>query len=257
MSSYITTDTSGRITASAGWPFPGSEPCPCAVVRYPNGTLYREDALPPVYGRPGTSEQQIDGDCPEGWIVMQGPRPDAEDGKNYAAQADGTWAIPVPTPEELAEEEKARAMTESASILAESLYRSAAQTGTFSATQFATFARAGLFETWAPGSVYAAGFRLLHEGIVYEVVQEVTALENQPPDGEGMLAIYRPLSVDAGTGTEPAGTREDPFTYLDGMDVKNGSYYSYNGKVYLAKADMMPCVWAPDTSGLWQWEEVA
>ena len=35
--------------------------------------------------------------CPDGHIEMQGPPPSAE----YLAQADGTWAIPVPTLEEL------------------------------------------------------------------------------------------------------------------------------------------------------------
>ena len=32
--------------------------------------------------------------------------------------------------------------------------------------------------------------------------------------------------------------------------------YSYNGVVYLCKADMKPCVWAPGTAGVWQWEAV-
>ena len=32
-------------------------------------------------------------------------------------------------------------------------------------------------------------------------------------------------------------------------------YYSYNGKIYLCKADLKPCVWNPD-SGIWQWEAV-
>ena len=96
----------------------------------------------------------------------------------------------------------------------------------------------------------------MDEGVVYEVIQQVTAIETQPPSAEGMLAIYRPLSVDSETGEEPDGTLENPYTYLDGMDVYNGKYYTYNGKLYLAKADMTPCVWAPDTAGLWQWEEV-
>jgi len=41
------------------------------------------------------------------------------------------------------------------------------------------------------------------------------------------------------------------------MDVKNGSYYSYEGKLWLAKADMPACVWVPGTEGLWQWEEAS
>ncbi len=111
MPTYITTDETGRVTASADWPFPGSVLCPCDVVRYPNGALYRADALPPVYGNPGTSEQQIDGECPDGWVVMHGLRPE-EDGKEYVAQQDGAWSIHTPTPEEIAEEAKAAKLSE-------------------------------------------------------------------------------------------------------------------------------------------------
>ena len=77
--------------------------------------------------------------------------------------------------------------------------------------------------------------------------------ESQPPFAAGMLAVYRPLSMDPETGDEPDGSREHPFAFLYGMDVKNGSYYSYEGKLWLAKADMPACVWVPGTAGLWQW----
>ena len=253
MPTYITTDETGRITASADWQFPGSTLCPCDVVRYPNGGLYRTDALPPVYGNPGTSEQQIDGECPEGWVVMQGLRP-TEDGQEYVAQQDGTWIIHVPTPEETAAEEKAQAQAEAATILTASLYRSVVQTAAFSAPEFATFAKAGLFDDWTPGKTYAQGYRLAHKGVVYEVIQEVTAQEHQAPDAEGMLAVYRPLSN--AEGEVPAGTVEDPIPFIYGMDVKAALYYSYSGMIYLAKADMPACVWTPDTAGLWQWEAV-
>ena len=253
MPTYITTDESGRITASADWPFQGSVLCPCDVVRYPNGALYRVDTLPPVYGNPGTSEQQIDGECPDGWVVMHGLRP-AEDGKEYVAQQDGAWSIHTPTPEKIAEEEKAAAQDEAAAIITARLYRNTVQTAAFSALEFATFAKAGLFDEWKAGETYAAGYRLAHKGVVYEVVQEVTALEHQAPDAEGMLAVYRPLSNTE--GEDPAGTAEDPVPFIYGMDVKTGLYYSYGGKLYLAKADMPACVWTPDTAGLWQWEEV-
>ena len=90
---YITTDENGDITASADWAFPGSHPCDVDVVRYPNGKLYREDALPPVYGNPGTSEQQIEGDYPEGWVLMEGLCPELVEGQvgKFIAQSDGTW----------------------------------------------------------------------------------------------------------------------------------------------------------------------
>lgn len=40
-----------------------------------------------VFAMPGESLQQVGGDCPEGWVVMQEQRP----GIGHIAQADGTW----------------------------------------------------------------------------------------------------------------------------------------------------------------------
>lgn len=42
-----------------------------------------------VYAIPGSSEQQIGGTCPAGWVQMQGARPSPL----HAAQMDGTWAL--------------------------------------------------------------------------------------------------------------------------------------------------------------------
>lgn len=44
-----------------------------------------------VYAQAGKSIQQIGGDCPDGWVVMQGDRPTP----THVAAADGTW-IPAP-----------------------------------------------------------------------------------------------------------------------------------------------------------------
>ena len=112
-----------------------------------------------------------------------------------------------------------------------------------------------LFKTWE--EVLAAGKKLIKDtiindgGTLYRVVQEVTPQAHQPPHGEGMLAVYRPID------TAHAGTKEDPIPWVYGMDCASGLYYSYNAAVYLCKADMKPCVWAPGTAGLWQWEAVA
>ena len=56
---------------------------------------------------------------------------------------------------------------------------------------------------------------------------------------------------------EHAGTQSDPIPWVYGMDSYNGKYYSYEGKTYLCKSDMLPCVWASGTAGLWQWEVVS
>jgi len=89
--------------------------------------------------------------------------------------------------------------------------------------------------------------------VVYEAQQDVTAQAHQAPDSAGMLAIYRPISASGDTAD---GSRDKPYAYLNGMDVSTGKYYSFEGKLYLAKSDMKPCVWNPGTAGMWQWELV-
>ena len=113
-----------------------------------------------------------------------------------------------------------------------------------------------LFKTWE--EVLAAGQNVAQNAIIndggtlYRVVAAggVLPQEHQPPHGEGMLAVYRPID------TAHAGTLEDPIPWVYGMDCTEGLYYSYNDTVYLCKANMTPCVWAPGTAGLWQWEAV-
>ena len=114
-----------------------------------------------------------------------------------------------------------------------------------------------LFKTWAEileaGKTVPKDTIINDGGTLYRVVpsEGVLPMEHQPPHGEGMLAVYRPIDK-AHTGTQ-----EDPIPWVYGMDCTAGLYYSYNGVVYLCKADMKPCVWAPGTAGLWQWEAVA
>ena len=111
-----------------------------------------------------------------------------------------------------------------------------------------------LFRTWdevlAAGAQLEANTIINDGGQLYRVVQAVTPQEHQSPHDEGMLAIYRPIDK------QHAGTLEDPIPYVYGMDTEKDKYYSYNGKVYLCNLDMKPCVWPPDTAGLWQWTEV-
>lgn len=113
-----------------------------------------------------------------------------------------------------------------------------------------------LFKTWE--EVLAAGVTVAENSIIndggtlYRVVAAggVLPQEHQPLHGEGMLAVYRPID------TAHTGTLEDPIPWVYGMDCTEGLYYSYNATVYLCKANMTPCVWAPGTAGLWQWEAV-
>ena len=114
----------------------------------------------------------------------------------------------------------------------------------------AAFTLAPLCKMWAANTHYDALETVNHEGQTYRVVQAVDSLEHQMPGSAGMLAIYRPI--------DPApGTREEPKTFYLGMDVKEGLYYTSAGKLYLAKADLPACTYAPGTAGVWQWEEVA
>lgn len=113
-----------------------------------------------------------------------------------------------------------------------------------------------LFKTWE--EVLTAGVTVAENSIIndggtlYRVVAAggVLPQEHQPPHGEGMLAVYRPID------TAHTGTLEDPIPWVYGMDCTEGLYYSYNATVYLCKANMTPCVWAPGTAGVWQWEAV-
>lgn len=109
------------------------------------------------------------------------------------------------------------------------------------------------FVHWTAGAQYDKDQILYHEQsqCLYRVVQAVAqSLESQPPGAAGMLAVYRPIQV------QQAGTIEDPIDYIYGMDCHSGLYYRYNGACYLCKADMIPCVYTPDTTGMWQWEAV-
>lgn len=110
-----------------------------------------------------------------------------------------------------------------------------------------------LYPVWPNGvdetGAYRAGQVITDNGSLYRVVQAVTPIESQPPDAEGMLAVYRPI-VEGHKGN-----KKDPIPWVYGMDVKKNKYYSYGGVVYRAAENMMPCVWYPD-SGIWQWEVV-
>lgn len=112
----------------------------------------------------------------------------------------------------------------------------------------------GLFKTWeealTAGAALSANTIIACGDKLYRVVQDSTTPQShQRPDGEGMLAVYRPIDQ------VHAGTQADPIPFVNGMDTEAEKYYSYNGKVYLCKLTMPACVYAPDTPGLWQWEE--
>ena len=121
-------------------------------------------------------------------------------------------------------------------------------------TDTQALAMPSLFPTWeearAAGAALPEGRILSDGGRLYRVVQPVTPQAHQAPHDVGMLAVYRPIDK------AHAGTLADPIPWVYGIDCNTGLYYAYDGKVYLCKGDMKPCVWAPDTTGMWQWEKV-
>ena len=90
-------------------------------------------------------------------------------------------------------------------------------------------------------------------GLYFEIVAPHTSNAAAYPVAT-TFAYYRLVELTH------AGTLADPIPSPDTagvvVDVKEGLYYSYNGAVYLAKADMPNCVYPPDTAGMWQWEQV-
>ena len=191
-----------------------------------------------------------DGDVPhadESQMVVEGP---VELTNGIYIQ---TWTLQDKSKEQLEAEAMAQARFEADSAVTRHMRQATLQTSLFSRFELSAMAKAHTFELWRAGRAYESGYRLEHEGVVYEVVQAVAAQEHQPPSAEGMLAIYRPLASAGSYGMD--GTKGKPFEFIYGMDVHSGEYYAYDGHIYRATGDMLPCTWHPGTGGVSQWEE--
>lgn len=110
------------------------------------------------------------------------------------------------------------------------------------------------YPEWEDAHSYnTVGEILKYNGNYYEVIAAHTSNGVAYPL-ETTFAYYRLIEL---THT---GTIDDPIPYPETagivVNVENGKYYSYKGKIYLAKADMPNCVYPPDTPSLWQWEKV-
>lgn len=164
-----------------------------------------------------------------------------------------SWTpLPIPAPEpETETEDQAHKTSDMAAVFSAAAAFVATAT---TLTDAQALAVQSLAKTWdqalADGMILEQGSILRKDGTLYRVVQSVTPQEHQSPDAEGMLAVYRPID------NIHTGTLEDPIPWIYGMDCSTGLYYSYEGNTYLCKGDMIPCVWPPDTPGLWQWEAV-
>lgn len=145
------------------------------------------------------------------------------------------------------EAELASAQAQARELLLDRTAKAAAQTEELTITEYALMGKAGMYDEWQAGQSYKQYKRVTYNGIVYEVQQQTTASEVYPPDAEGVLALYRPLSTDG------SGTHEDPYVWIYGMDVEAGVYVTYNGQTYKAKSPMKPCTWTPGSdANVWE-----
>jgi hypothetical protein len=102
---------------------------------------------------------------------------------------------------------------------------------------------ASAYRVWAAGEEFAQWELITHKDIAYQVQQKTTAQEHQPPDSEGMLAVYVPYVVAGADGVKP---------WAYGMHVHTGDLVRKDGVVWEAKKDMIPCVWEPTEGNEWK-----
>lgn len=106
---------------------------------------------------------------------------------------------------------------------------------------------AGLFAStyriWKAGEEFAKWELISHKNIAYQVQQDTTAQEHQPPDATGMLAVYVPYVVAGADGVKP---------WAYGMHVHTGDLVRKDDVVWEAKKDMIPCVWEPTEGNEWK-----
>lgn len=196
------------------------------------------------YNKQTQEEKEIKeiGEEPDETLYTQA-KPD--DGAAKWDEESQSWKVPQ---EVLDERELQTAQAQAQNIIDTRSRMAMVQTANFTAAEFQTLAKARYFEEWQAGQTYEAGYRIQYEGVVYEVIQDVTAQAHQTPATEGMLAIYRPLSLDEG-GEEHEGTLDDPIPWIYGMDTEKDKYYSYNGNIYRCVQAQKPSVWEPGAAG--------
>lgn len=80
-----------------------------------------------------------------------------------------------------------------------------------------------LYPLWEAGAAYEKGALLRHGGRLYLVEQAHTAQAHQPPSGEGMLAVYRPLQ-------EPGEVL--PWVYGEAVSIGDRRIDPSDGRIY-------------------------
>lgn len=76
------------------------------------------------------------------------------------------------------------------------------------------------------GTQVDAGFRLRHDGTLYEVIQAHTLQADWVP-GTDTASLYKIVTA------EHAGTKDDPIPYRQMMAIEQGKYYTEDGVLYV------------------------
>lgn len=99
---------------------------------------------------------------------------------------------------------------------------------------------------WEAGKSYVAGEIVTDpaNGQNYIVMQDVTGTEHQPPHGDDLLDLYRPIPRRLSDGT---------FIFVYGQNVFTGDpCRDSDGVLWVALKDMLPCVWPPAEGNEWR-----
>lgn len=101
---------------------------------------------------------------------------------------------------------------------------------------------------WTAGGEYAEGEIAQYGDGLYRVMQAVAAQAHQPPDAEGMLAVYKPIQI---------AQEGEALPWVEGEHVEQGQRRRYEGVVYeCVQADAGANVHAPPLVPA-VWTEVA
>ena len=104
-----------------------------------------------------------------------------------------------------------------------------------------------LYPLWEAGAAYEKGALLRHGGRLYRVEQAHTAQAHQPPGGEGMLAVYRPLQ-------EPGEVL--PWVYGEAVSIGDRRIDPSDGRIYEVYAEAGANLWEPHTApAIWRLAE--
>lgn len=104
-----------------------------------------------------------------------------------------------------------------------------------------------LYPLWEAGAAYEKGALLRHGGRLYLVEQAHTAQAHQPPSGEGMLAVYRPLQ-------EPGEVL--PWVYGEAVSIGDRRIDPSDGRIYEVYNEAGANLWEPHTApAIWRLAE--